>query len=289
MTVKTGLRYLFEATRQWFVDNRSALALAPLTGTATVVWTCTARDTGTGAPIHTEFLTGGTVGTAGITYRQSLDNGANWQATRELGESRTITLTFGGGVLVYTLSAGTIAEGASLVWTPQPIAFAFGELEPPKQDNQGPALANRILFVPGVGALDADRKLGKIVAPRGPGPNPAGEGRHLGDLLELFQLYCWAHDRTAPEDAAAQHDATLLLFTESLWPALWACAGAIGPDGALNYLDDGVWKKVTSRAFGRELVTSWAVRNPMVEAEYAVAFPGFVPIDTLAMPQPQGS
>lgn len=44
-----------------------------------------------------EFLTGGTIGVAGITYRYSLDGGNKYSGTRELGTDTSITLPYGAG------------------------------------------------------------------------------------------------------------------------------------------------------------------------------------------------
>ena len=44
-----------------------------------------------------QFLTGGTIGTTGITYRYSLDGGNKYSGTRELGTATSISLPFGAG------------------------------------------------------------------------------------------------------------------------------------------------------------------------------------------------
>jgi hypothetical protein len=270
--IKSGLRFLFESTRQWFATYRSTIWRSGVGADPT--WSITPTGEGTGKALHVEVLEGGTVGEPGIIYRTSADDGVTWGDPIALGNGTTITLAFGGGILVLSLS-GAVVDGERIIWTPQPIAFAFGELEPPRQEPQGPARANRIVFVPGQGPLDGPRKLGPIVAPRGPGDEP----RPLGDLLELFQIYCWSWN-PSDESSEAQHDATLLLFTESLWPALYAIVGVPGPDATLNYMDDASWQKVTTRAFGRELVSTWTVRNPMPNAEYVLTHPHLD--DTLA-------
>lgn len=55
-----------------------------------------------------EFLTAGTVGTAGITYRVSYDNGRNWSPTRALGTANSIVLAEG---VTFALAAGTVVAG----------------------------------------------------------------------------------------------------------------------------------------------------------------------------------
>lgn len=59
------------------------------------------------------FLTGGTVGTAGITYQYSLDNSRSFSTVRALGTAESIVLPEAGNVRI-DLSEGTIGTGGQL-------------------------------------------------------------------------------------------------------------------------------------------------------------------------------
>jgi len=61
------------------------------------------------------FLTGGTVGTAGITYQDSLDGGRTLSPVRQLGIANTIVIPNAGGIGI-ALAAGTIVAGATATW-----------------------------------------------------------------------------------------------------------------------------------------------------------------------------
>lgn len=62
-----------------------------------------------------EFLTGGTVGTAGITYRVSLDGGFTWGGTMALGTANTLSIPNTG--VGFDLAAGTVTTGQTLTCT----------------------------------------------------------------------------------------------------------------------------------------------------------------------------
>jgi hypothetical protein len=94
---------------------------------------------------------------------------------------------------------------------PCPVKFNFGWREADRQDNQGAAVANRIVFVPG----DDGGGAGKDAAAKWPGTEP----RPLATLLELFTVYLWAFDGsldangvTLAENELAQYTACRLLF-----------------------------------------------------------------------------
>lgn len=57
-----------------------------------------------------EVLTGGTVGTAGITYRMSLDGGRTWSSTYALGTATKATFPDGAGV-AFAFGTGTLVTG----------------------------------------------------------------------------------------------------------------------------------------------------------------------------------
>lgn len=61
------------------------------------------------------FVTGGTRGTAGITYKWSLDGGRTLSPTTALGTATSIVIPGSGGVKV-DLSAGTIIAGATIAF-----------------------------------------------------------------------------------------------------------------------------------------------------------------------------
>ncbi len=63
--------------------------------------------------IEIDFVTGGTIGTAGITYRYSTDGGRTWSAAQALGTAATITVPGTGGVN-FDFGAGTVVAGDAL-------------------------------------------------------------------------------------------------------------------------------------------------------------------------------
>jgi hypothetical protein len=65
--------------------------------------------------VYIKFVTGGTVGTAGITYQWSLDNGRTLSGVTALGTAVTLTLPENNGIGV-DLAAGTIVAGSVLKW-----------------------------------------------------------------------------------------------------------------------------------------------------------------------------
>jgi hypothetical protein len=92
-------------------------------------------------------------------------------------------------------------------------SVVFGEREPTRQDNQGPAGASRIVVVPCEGDAIGDVQ-------------PGQEG-NIGALQAKAVIYVWASDPDAPEDEAAQYVATRVLFG-ALYSFLWrASAGTI--------------------------------------------------------------
>jgi hypothetical protein len=60
-----------------------------------------------------QFVAGGTIGTAGITYKESLDAGRTFSATKSLGTDESITIPDSGGITL-DLGAGTIVAGDSV-------------------------------------------------------------------------------------------------------------------------------------------------------------------------------
>jgi hypothetical protein len=84
-----------------------------VTGTATVAETASTFPTGN-YDVIVEILTGGALGTAGITYRYSFDNGVGWSDETALGTSLIFAL--GRGVS-FTLSSATSTLIAGDTWS----------------------------------------------------------------------------------------------------------------------------------------------------------------------------
>lgn len=119
-------------------------------------------------------------------------------------------------------------------------AFAFGWREPTKQTNQGAGRANRILFVPGD---DESGDMGKDAPARSPGRNP----RPLATVLELFTVYVWAYDPTAPENELKQYEAARFLY-DAFRRAMYRAAR-----GTIAVEKQGWQTKSKERRFGAEI------------------------------------
>ena len=85
-------------------------------------------------------------------------------------------------------------------------AFSFGWREPTKAINAGPGGANRVVFVPG----DPSGAAGKI----GPARNPGRSPRPIATKMELFTVYIWAYDVSAPENELKQYEANMFLYSQ---------------------------------------------------------------------------
>lgn len=84
----------------------SSFVYSGVTGTS-VVTTDGAFAANDDYEIVVKIVTGGTRGTAGITYRYSYDGGRTWSALTALGTDTSITIPNAGGV-VFNLAAGTL-------------------------------------------------------------------------------------------------------------------------------------------------------------------------------------
>src|SRR6185312_15026824 len=86
------------------------------TGTGTSAITAGTTHPADSYPVTVNFITGGTIGVAGITYQYSLD-GVNFSAVQALGTANTLTIpnfSQGGSPGVsFALGAGTIVAGDS--------------------------------------------------------------------------------------------------------------------------------------------------------------------------------
>jgi hypothetical protein len=297
VSVITGLRWVFEAARQGFVDQLSTLVQSwSGTGTSQASFVSTSTGYGTGRAVLVRFPAGGTVGgTAGanpgdprvytITYQVSTDGGTTWTTAAALNAALTVAITWDAGVLTLSLTtAGTIPNAGLLTWTPQPIAFDFGELQPQVQLNQGAGGGNRIVFAPG----DKDGGLGELVEVRGPGAeetDPDATLRSLADIKELFRVLVWGYDTTAraqAADALAQYEATRLLY-DHLIRILRNSFGTFGPEKALC-VKSQKWLPVTTRPKGREIEMTWTVRCPIPDDATELGFPTAAYDEALTVP-----
>lgn len=179
--------------------DRLTFAIVASTGTSTITLRLPAEPNAA-ASVIVDFEHGGTVGTAGITYRISLDDGATWGSTQTLGTATSIGLLN----VFLDLSAGTIVAGDQVAFTTTVTgipSFVFGHREVIKQTNQGPGRANRVVFDP----FDSPSE-------DGPPRDPGQPERPLATLEEGFNIYCWARDASAPRDELAQWRAARLLY-----------------------------------------------------------------------------
>lgn len=145
------------------------------------------------------FTIGGNVGTPGIFYKVSTDDGTTFGAPVALDAGTTITVA---GVTL-TLGTGTVVDGDQLRWTttdPNVVEQPFGWREPAKR-----SATFRIVWVPGD---DQSGDLGEV----GPARNPGRNSRPLATVQELFTVYIEARDNTAPQNELAQYTAARLLF-----------------------------------------------------------------------------
>ena len=136
-TTATGLTVSFGGSGKIASTNdlvtfwcRSASAsILPQTVTANVASTATYALSGTPSDSYQvvlQWITGGTVGTSGASYRISLDGGLSWQATTQLGTATTIVIaddTAGNSTgITVTLTSTQIITAADVV--------AFGTTAP---------------------------------------------------------------------------------------------------------------------------------------------------------------
>jgi len=90
---------------------RGQASTAAAFGTVTHTGAGTSVVTASGTPLDdypvvVKFLTGGTIGVAGITYQESLDGGTTFSGTKALGAANSLTIPDSGVTL--NLAAGTI-------------------------------------------------------------------------------------------------------------------------------------------------------------------------------------
>lgn len=112
--------YIMSVAGNPVVLIRATASTAGANSAVTHVGVGTSVVTATGVPLDdfkvlVTFVTGGTIGVAGITYTYSLDGGTNTSAVQALGAAVTITLPNSG--LGLALAAGTILAGQTESFT----------------------------------------------------------------------------------------------------------------------------------------------------------------------------
>lgn len=109
---KSRKRVLFVRTPSTTAGTNSAVDEDGVTGTSTVTLSGTPLDSYEG---RFEVVAGGTRGTAGITFKYSLDGGATYSPTIALGTAVTYDIPHTGLTLAF--GAGTLVAGDYAVWT----------------------------------------------------------------------------------------------------------------------------------------------------------------------------
>jgi hypothetical protein len=124
----TGITINFAAgtlvTGDYITASTTAASASNLPATITKVAASTWTAVIAGAPVDAyevqlEWLTGGTVGTAGMAYRYSLDGGYTFSAETALGGDLTITLmdgTVAAGPVITLTSTETVDTGDKIAW-----------------------------------------------------------------------------------------------------------------------------------------------------------------------------
>lgn len=125
--------------------------------------------------------------------------------------------------------------------------FVFGRREAPKQVNQGPGRANRVVFEPGKRG-----SLGAFAPPKYPGRAP----RPLLTLKEAITVYCWAHDPSAPNDELVQYTAARDLL-DSVLRAIYLSPNA--GHGAFSVSDPYIVGDKIERVYSYELAFTLTV------------------------------
>ncbi len=264
MRTREPLTWLCEQVSDFFAANASA----PVVGAGTVTGGGTATLTPGGSPasdydVRVRFGLGGTVGTSGITYQESLDGGRNYGPVEELGVATAIDVAS-------TLTGVTVALGSGTILANQVLAFTtegprmtarvlFGWKEYYAQINQGADGGNRIVFVPGNALQDgADgpfsgvKSVGDfdITPPPAVGEDaPAGiRARRLFDVNCNAMISIWGVDPARPQDDAASYEAVARL-REDLVRAIWRKAA-----GLVKFSGQPKWNGTKEQQFGREQI-----------------------------------
>jgi hypothetical protein len=138
----------------------------------------------------------------------------------------------------------------------------FGWREPAKQINQGPGRANRICIVPG----DESGDIGEITSARNPGRNP----RPLATLNEVFSVYVFGWDSSAPEDELKQYIATRFLYDA------WYRAVYLAAHGTFQVLSAKWVTTQMERRFGAEILAVYAIESMIPDSPWTIAPPPIV-------------
>lgn len=213
-----------------------------------VAWSGTSSPSIAGTPtaaaeIRVRFPTGGTVGTTGILYQVSTDDGSTWGTSTALGTGTTIAVL---GVTL-TLGAGSIVDASVLRWTQtgsDVVPHRFGWRERTKHEG-----VRRIVWEPG-----DDGDLGEIAPVRQPGR--ITPGRPLWTLHELCTVYLEAVDQSSAataENERAQYIAARMLFDA------WARALYLIGKGTVSILGAEWLDRENVRRFGATLRVVFAV------------------------------
>lgn len=142
----------------------------------------------------------------------------------------------------------------------------LGEREAPKQINQGPGRANRVVFAPG----DVNGNAGEYTAARNPGRNP----RPVRTWVASSRVFVWAFDASAPQDEEHQYEAVWTLHD---WTVLAIHRKAHGTYqlAAPRWLN-----KPVERVLGKELVFMLQLEVPILDTPYPLAPQGVQPSTT---------
>jgi len=106
--------------------TETAIVVTGITGTSVVTAGAdtTANDD---YEVVLKIVTGGTVGTTGITYQTSLDGGRSWSAVTALGVATSIVIPGSGGI-GFALGTGTLVAGDTASYRTTAPNWASGDL-----------------------------------------------------------------------------------------------------------------------------------------------------------------
>ena len=150
-------------------------------------------------------------------------------------------------------------------------SVVVGWKERPKQSNQGPGSANRIVIIPS----DDSGKGGKLGPIRGPGPrdvrdaddNFLGTVRGLCSWDQQYTVSVWAQDPTDSTNEELQIAATEELFQ-------WAIRATVctGLAGDITLGGDTSWTVSPEKQVGRELRFTFTLKQPIYDVPMEAGF-----------------
>lgn len=158
----------------------------------------------------------------------------------------------------------TLVQGVQSYFTAQSItaAVAAGWKARTFQLNEGPGLANRVVFMPG----DEAGNMGELTQPRLKSSSP----RCLRQLHEIITVSVWAADTSSPvalEDELLQQDAVENLL-EVTFQAIQSIALADWIAGTMRETRPG-----GEMAFGRERLFQFVLREEFFDVTLVRVFP----------------